>query len=214
MKKYFYYTYKITCTEGELKNHFYYGRHRTTNLNDSYKGSGNKLREYYNKFPNGYIKEIIAFYNSQEELEEGETILINKHINDPLSLNLGGSWNTLSDETKNKISKSLSGRIFINKDGCTRHIKKDKLREYISLGWSIGPDINFVSSEHKKNISKSLTGRKLSDSHKKHISEANKGKQLVLGKIWVNNNNIQTLINKNDLQKYISNGYSLGMIKK
>lgn len=34
----FYYTYKITLLKGSLAGHYYYGQHRTSNLNDGYAG--------------------------------------------------------------------------------------------------------------------------------------------------------------------------------
>lgn len=64
------YIYKITCTTGSFKDKFYFGQ-RTTYIDpskDKYKGSGRKIGDYYKKYPNDYIKEIISFHNSQEEL--------------------------------------------------------------------------------------------------------------------------------------------------
>ena len=66
------YIYKITCTAGSFKDKFYFGQHTTDNLDDGYKGSGRKIGNYYKKHPNDYIKEIISFYNSQEELNKAE----------------------------------------------------------------------------------------------------------------------------------------------
>lgn len=69
------YIYKITCTAGSFKGKFYYGQHTTENLDDGYKGSGRKINDYYKKYPNDYIKEIISFHNSQEELIKQNMIL-------------------------------------------------------------------------------------------------------------------------------------------
>ena len=110
------YTYKITCTQGKYKDHFYYGQHTTDDINDGYKGSGKKLKSYYKKHPNDYIKEIISFHNSQEELDKAEYELIHPYLNDPYCLNIaeGGKSNRhpQSEETRKKISKGLKGKKY------------------------------------------------------------------------------------------------------
>lgn len=113
----FYYTYKITLLKGSLAGHYYLGRHSTNNLNDGYAGSGKKITDYFKKYPKiehqTYIKEIIAFYDNDEDLNEAEKQLIgDKFLNDDLCLNLceGGSWGRLSKESCKKISKALTGK--------------------------------------------------------------------------------------------------------
>ena len=108
------YIYKITCTQDVWNNHFYYGRHKTNNLDDGYKGSGTKLRLYFEKYPNDYIKEIVCYCESDKELCEKERYYINKYLRHPLCLNLiefssGGSKGPLSENTKKKISDSMKG---------------------------------------------------------------------------------------------------------
>lgn len=112
----FYYIYKIICTEGLFKDHYYIGQHRTNNLkNDKYKGSGALLKKYYKKYPNSYIKEIIQFCDTQEDLNIKEKKFVNEHINDPLCLNIisGGTFYIKSEEEfiqfKEKLSNSLKG---------------------------------------------------------------------------------------------------------
>lgn len=103
------YTYKITCTKGSFKNKFYFGQHTTLNLDDGYKGSGKLLLSYYKKYPNDYIKEILEFYNSKEDLYKAEYELIHPYLNNLCCLNQrdGGIEPTLGNKQKEKISKSL-----------------------------------------------------------------------------------------------------------
>ena len=122
MKEIYRYIYKITCTQGTWKNYFYFGQHTTKNLNDGYKGCGTKLRCYYKKYPEDFIKEIISFHNTQEELNEAEYDIIHPYLNDPMCLNIseggwGGShpaWNkgmSPSQESKIKMSKGQKKRF-------------------------------------------------------------------------------------------------------
>lgn len=112
----FYYTYKITLLKGNLAGHYYFGQHRTNNLNDGYTGSGRIIRDYFKKYEKiehqTYIKEILAFYNNADELNEAEDNLIgDKWKNDELCLNLtrGGVRENfvVNEDTKLKISQSV-----------------------------------------------------------------------------------------------------------
>ena len=99
------YIYKITCTAGRFKDKFYFGQHTTDNLNDGYKGSGHLITDYYKKHPNDYIKEIISYHNSQEELNQAEYDIIKDWLNNPICLNLigGGNKGGVTDEYRQKI---------------------------------------------------------------------------------------------------------------
>lgn len=110
------YVYKITCLKGSLSGHYYFGQHKTNNLNDGYTGSGIKITNYFKHYSKvdgeTYIKEIIGFYNSDDELNNAEYQFIgDKYFTDPLCLNLcaGGNVCTPSLETRQKISKKIKG---------------------------------------------------------------------------------------------------------
>lgn len=152
----FYYTYKITLLKGSLAGHYYYGQHRTNNLNDGYAGSGKVIKDYFKKYDKiehqTYIKEIISFYNSLEELNKAEFELIgDKYNTDPLCLNLkaGGNQIGYSKELLDKLSenhKDVSGKN--------------------------NPMFG------KKGIDNPNYGRKNTEETKKKISESLKGKQI------------------------------------
>jgi len=121
----FYYTYKITLLKGSLAGHYYYGQHRTSNLNDGYAGSGKIIKKYYDKYGKiehqTYIKEIIAFYDNADELNEAEDNLIgDKWKNDEMCLNLtrGGVreyFKPTSEETKQKLREAAKKQF----ENCT-----------------------------------------------------------------------------------------------
>ena len=124
--KQFYYTYKITLLKGSLAGHYYYGQHRTKNINDGYTGSGKIIKDYFKHYDKiegvTYVKEILHFYNDDKELSKAEEILIgDKFETDKLCLNLCkggtggniGGWNKgihMRDETKEKLRKINIGK--------------------------------------------------------------------------------------------------------
>lgn len=88
MNNTFYYTYLVICTEGSFRGKVYFGQHQTNNLNDGYIGSGNLLKDYLKKYPDGYYREIIKFYSSEEELNKAEYELIKPHLNKEYCINI------------------------------------------------------------------------------------------------------------------------------
>ena len=125
------YTYKITCTKGRYKNKFYFGKHTTDNLYDGYKGSGKKLGDYYKKHPDDYIKEILAFYNTDEELDKAEYDLIHPWLNNTMCLNLmeGGTGGAQSIETRKKMSDAKKNKEPWNKGKTTSEEARRKQSE-------------------------------------------------------------------------------------
>lgn len=180
----FFYLYKITLLKGKLAGHYYYGRHKTKKLDDNYAGSGIQVTNYYKKYGKiehqTYIKDIIAFYDNDKELNEAEIKYIgDKYKTDELCLNLAAGcnkdpWNKgkhLSEETKSKISNSHKGlqqseetksRIGDAKRGkkqSSEHISK-RMQSKIKNGNSKHSDLT------KNKISISKTGK-----HRHYIDE-------------------------------------------
>lgn len=175
------YIYKITCTRGKFRNHFYFGQHTTDNLDDGYKGSGKFLLDYYKKYPNDYIKEIIAFYDTQEELNQAEYDIIHPWLGNEMCLNIseggmGGShyaWNKgvpCSEQQKQHLRELNKGKI---------HSEETKQKISNSMkGKNTWMKDKILSEEHKLHIAESMKGknkwskgRKLSEEQKQHISE-------------------------------------------
>ena len=153
----FRYTYKITLLNGSLAGHYYFGQHSTNDLNDEYAGSGRLVNDYYKKYGKiehqTYIKEIISFYNSAEELNQAEFELIgDRYETDELCLNLrAGGGNALKREYYDSLSKKFKGR----KNYWMNDVNKDP--------------------EHIEKCRKAATGKKRTEEQRKHISDALKG---------------------------------------
>lgn len=91
----FHYIYKITCLCGNLKDHYYIGKHSTIKddpIDDNYYGGGVIINKYYEKYPPvlgvTITKEIIEFNSSVEENKvREEEVIGDKWLTDPLCLN-------------------------------------------------------------------------------------------------------------------------------
>ena len=156
------YIYKITCTEGSFKDKFYFGQ-RTTRIlpsEDKYRGSGIKINDYYKKYPNSYIKEIISFHNSHEELNQAEYDIIQPWLNHPDCLNLrdGGNQGTASEETKQKLHESHIGKPSPRKGKHHTEESKKKMSESLKghTAWNKG---KHPSEETRRKQSESQKGR-------------------------------------------------------
>lgn len=160
----------IVCTAGSWKNKYYIGQHTTKNLDDGYKGSGTLLKKYYKKYPNDYVKSIICFCDSQEQLDEREKYCISCCLDhkDCLNIAKGGKnyvginccYRMSQEEYKNhcsNISKSLMGHKGAN-PFCNMS-DEDKQQ------WKIENSKRHKGMHHtdvtKQKISKNKTGVKL-----------------------------------------------------
>lgn len=185
------YIYKITCTKGSFKDKFYYGQHTTNNLNDGYKGSGKKILDYYKKYPNDYIKEIIAYYNTDETLNAAEYEIIKEYINDPMCLNIiaGGYYGKPSYDTRKKMSESLKGKLKGKHLSEETKIKISEARKGYKMPQSTKDKLSDIAKkqwqdpENKKKLSESLKGhipwnkgKKFSEEVRKKMSISHVGK--------------------------------------
>ena len=82
-----YIIYKVI---NNINGKYYIGRHATTNLNDSYMGSGKGIKNAIAKYGvENFIKEIIATANSADELWNLEKQIVNESVvKDPMSYNM------------------------------------------------------------------------------------------------------------------------------
>lgn len=118
-----YYLYIITNL---VNNKTYIGVHQTRNLNDGYMGSGKNIQAAILKYgKESFKKEIIEFFSSAEEMYDKERQIVNEEFiqrRDNYNLAIGGLGGSIvqnrkafnqshSIESREKISRSLSGRI-------------------------------------------------------------------------------------------------------
>lgn len=157
MKKYNY-VYKITNL---VNNKIYIGKHSTDDLEDGYMGSGVRLHQAYKKYGlENFNKEVIDYYTTEVELNQGEIYWIAKfNSTDPTvgyNLTYGGDGLTATEEIRRKLSEAKKGKqIWLGKTH---------------------------SEETKQKISETLKCNPLNEERKRKISEAKKGQQPWLGK--------------------------------
>ena len=162
----------------------YIGQHKYKKLNDEYMGSGVYLAKAKKKYGiENFKKDILVFGIVRKDfidLLEKEYIKFYRSIGkaEYNIANGGNGRGTVSDETKQKISKSRSGKPTWNKGKPMSEEYKIKLSMALKgkPTWNTGKKCGPLSEEHKRKISESEKGRKLSEETRKKMSESRKGK--------------------------------------
>lgn len=223
------YIYKITCTKGSFKDKFYLGKHTTENLDDGYKGSGVLLWRYYKKYPNDYIKEIIAFYNTDEELNKAEYDIIHPYLYDKNCLNLseGGNGGKVkgvykhTEETINRITNSMNKYWSEHEGPMTgkHHTLETKLKQSKSLKGKLAGEKNPMynigikhpmygkhqSEESKRKNRLSHLGKVTSDETKQKLSKITSRKR------WLKKDNEKPIyVDISLVDYYLNLGYHKG----
>lgn len=113
-KAIYYYLYKITNL---INGHFYYGVHKTVNLNDGYMGSSHRLHKAYQKYGiENFKKEILEFFTNIDDMMNREAEIVTQDlVKDPNCYNLvRGGWGPhynvprlFSKLSKESIAKSV-----------------------------------------------------------------------------------------------------------
>lgn len=144
---------------------FYIGQ--DTHNNPSYLGSGTILKQAIKKYGRKYfVKEILEQCSNQNELNEREKYWIQQTRALELGYNLaegGFGVSNMSDEIKQKISKSKTGK---------------KMSEATRQKMSVVSRGRKVSEETKRKLREINTGKKLSIEHRQKLREINTGKKL------------------------------------
>lgn len=197
-KRKYYYVYLIFCTKGSLFGHVYIGRrisYKKPEEDVEYKGSGRRIRDYYKKYPNGYIKFILAEYDNVDNLAFGErmAITIFKNVyyegfNNCLNIQKGGYHpfddTNVSEEIRKKFSDNKI-EYFQKHDGIwkNKNLPKemcDKISNTMKENWQ--------DPEYRESQCKSMKGHtpwnkglnKETDERLKkvgeNISKSNKGR--------------------------------------
>jgi hypothetical protein len=176
--------YTIYQIKNVVNGKIYIGMHQTKDLNDSYMGSGLKLRNAYNKYGfENFKKEILFILDSREEMIQKEKELVTEEFcrrQDTYNICIGGHGGgirkgaVLSDETKQKISNT------------NKIVMQDK--------------------EIRQKISESAKQRVWNQDFKDKTSKR------VSNTIWIKKDNETKMIQPEELEKHIKEGWIKGRV--
>ena len=197
----FNYFYRI---DNLVNGKFYYGVHRTSNLQDGYMGSGVLIKKAINKYgKDNFKKEIIEFFDTYNDVLKLETEVVTEQLvldNNCYNIRRGGRGG-FEREISIKGASNRAKKLWQNPDYA--NMKKQKASETMKQ--------LHIDGKIKRC---DWTGRKHSDESKEKISQnhlANKYQQKEknsqYGTCWITNGIENKKIHKTDL---IPDGWKLG----
>lgn len=197
---------------------FYIGKHKTTNLNDSYLGSGKILKRAIKKYgKENFFREILIQLDSEDSMNLKKAEIVNEQLCDnPLSYNVSlgghGGWGYIHRNNLNGFKKgthaSKEAMKKLMKDPeyysnfCNR--KRSNVLNFYKNG-GINPRKGKLNSEnHRKNIS---------EGRRKNPKTGNTNHQF--GKKWVNNQIDEYILPKDLAEAKVNKeGYTYGRLAK
>ena len=218
----YYLIYKITNV---LNNKIYIGKHKTSDINDDYMGSGKILHRAIKRYGlNNFKKEILFECSTEEEMNRKEAEIVNDDFIsrlDTYNIKLGGQGGFDYVNSNSKL-QSLKSKNYWN-------TLSDKSNHPILMGYKKWK--NNLSNEEISNFNLNISN-KLKKYYKTHnnpwkgrkhtIEEKNKiglalsryvGKlNYNYGKCWIYNDTIMKnyKIDKNNLDEWLKNNWKLG----
>ena len=180
--------YLVYQIKNNINDKIYIGAHATTDVNDSYMGSGKLLLKAQTKYGiHNFTKSILYVFDTPSEMYDKEKELVNREFvlsEHTYNLKIGGeggvSYTTASSETREKMSKAKIGKSRKMKDGWVNPLK-GKTRPGLFNEQSIEKMRNAkvgrsLSEEHKQKISISCSGKTMPPDAVKKSADARKGK--------------------------------------
>ena len=207
--------YTVYITTNLVNGKYYIGVHKTLNPEDTYLGSGTLLRRAVLKYGREFFKkEVISVYDDPKSAYAEEAALI--ILGDPLCYNIkqGGHGgfdfiNTSEIELHNTLPATLAWAEKLNDPSYYSEWKKRVVLARLS-------SVKWQEAMRSMNSSR-FKGKSHSEDTKKRMSEAKKG--LYLGSnnpwydtCWVHNTTENIRIPKEDLPKYLEEGWVKGRV--
>lgn len=140
---YFHFLYKIT---NKVNGKFYIGVHNTKDLGDGYKGSGQIIKDAFNKYgKKNFEREIISFHNTAEEAYAEEARIVNINLVENkqcYNVALGGKGNQIGMIPVRDVTTGKCKMISMN----------DPLYnvKYVSVNKGYMPVFNKLTGSHER----------------------------------------------------------------
>ena len=217
--------YTIYKTTNKVNNKVYIGMHKTKNPYDDYMGSGKLFKRAVEKYgEENFVKEVLFIFDTAEEMFVKEKEIVNK-----LFIESNNTYNIMEGGCGGYSHINESNKNLYGQNGDINHGGKNLIN---------GNKLKLFLLEHglldkwKENVSTSLkekwkrdgfhwTGRKHNNDTKKKIGEKLKvaqsgAKNSQYGTCWVyhSGTNKNFKIKKEELQTYLTNGYTKGRVCK
>ena len=189
-------------------------------------GSGIILKKSIKKYgKQNHIFEILKFFSSREELIEKEKEIVNEDfLKDPQCMNLRiGGGTSYEHVHADEIRKKISSTVSIVRKGITfteehkqnmSNAKKGKKRPDLKNSKFTFEGRNHTK-EAKDKIGESSKKRVWTSDSRDKVSKLKKGKYTgnqnsQFGKVWINNGEVNKKIKKEELEKFLENGWIRG----
>lgn len=174
----FNYFYRI---ENKITKQFYYGVHKTSNLDDGYMGSGIRIKRAIKKYKKeNFIKEILVYFNTYKDALNYETEIVTEELTMDINcynLKCGGSggWayvniNNLNktDNWKNACKKT--GKLLGDTFGGANKFSNEQIKNRLELikhidmskfGWvnKVSKILNISHTQTRRFIEKYYNGK-------------------------------------------------------
>lgn len=210
-----YYTiYKITNL---INKKYYYGMHKTNNINDNYFGSGIFLKRAILKYGiDNFKKEILHIFDSYEEMVKREIELVTEEVvkdKQCYNLTVGGyGGNRITDKNHHTWSPEHANKI--SKLAHMKAAKDEKFAKIWAKNNSKAKILEYKTGKREGAYLPSFKGIKHSNKTKDLMSEAKRGKykgsdNSQFGTMWITDGISNKKIKKIDI---IPEGWKQGRI--
>jgi len=207
--------YTIYKTTNKINGKYYIGKHKTSDLNDGYMGSGKLLRRAITKYGiENFTKEILHVFDNEKEMNDKEKELV-VICEDSYNLCPGGhgGFGYINSIPNNPTHTPEFCRS-ISPFGTKFHIETGKTNGWFSSGGNRSKELGV--GIHNPKIRGSFKGFKHSQETRQKLSNAakenSKGpKNSQYGTMWITNEFDSIKIKRNSS---IPNGWRVGRIIK
>lgn len=215
----------VYLTTNLVNNRKYIGQHRASEFTTDYKGSGKLIKQAFKKYGwDNFEVELLQECSTEEELNESEIKWIAEYeavySEEFYNIAYGGShsWHPLQDWEKEQRSNEMKKRW---EDPEYRERMSNMLRDKQADGnsWMVGrkhsDETKHKMSESRRGDKHPMYGKHHSDESRRKMSESAKRRNhlpTTLGRIWINNGEFSKVIRPEELDHYISKGFTKGRL--